>query len=145
MRIMTSSSRLSAIAVIAVLSALSAACSNSTTSTGQQTSGTNPAPTSTGSTAGTPTTASVSIPVGAMGKGAAAYGTNPLVVAVGTAVTWTNNDTMPHTVTSDTQLFDSGTMNAGATFSHTFTTAGDFPYHCTIHGAASMSGMVRVQ
>jgi plastocyanin len=76
--------------------------------------------------------------------GAAAYGTNPLVVSVGTTITWTNNDTMAHTVTSDGNLFDSGVIASGGTFSFTFNTAGEYPYHCTIHGAASMSGMVNV-
>jgi plastocyanin len=143
---MNSKISLSGISAVAAIAALTAACgSSSTTTPGQQTSGTTPTPTSTGTSTPTPVTVSVSIPTGAMGMGPAAYGANPLVVKVGTTVTWTNNDAMPHTVTSDTQLFDSRTMNAGATFSQTFSTAGDFPYHCTIHGAASMSGMVRVQ
>jgi hypothetical protein len=36
-------------------------------------------------------------------------------------------------VTSDTGLFDSGTLNVGNTFSFTFTQAGTFTYHCNIH------------
>jgi plastocyanin len=88
---------------------------------------------------------SVSIPAGAVGKGPAAFGTNPLVVSTGTMVTWTNNDSIAHTVTSDDGTsFDSGALSPGQTFSHTFDTAGTFPYHCSIHGAASMSGTVQV-
>jgi plastocyanin len=77
--------------------------------------------------------------------GSAAYGTNPLVVPVGTKVTWTNNDNIPHTATSDTGVWDSGTLNPGQSFSFQFTKAGTYPYHCTIHGAASMSGVIQVQ
>ncbi len=54
-------------------------------------------------------------------------------VAVGSTVTWTNQDTTGHTVTADDGSFDSGTLAPGATFSHTFDTAGTFTYHCNIH------------
>ena len=50
-----------------------------------------------------------------------------------------------HTVTSDansTEVFDSGTMNLGSTFAHTFDTAGTYYYHCTNH--AFMTGSVIV-
>lgn len=77
--------------------------------------------------------------------GTAAYGTNPLVVSVGTTVTWTNNDSAPHTVSSTTGVFESGNLNQGQTFSFTFDQAGTFPYFCRIHGAASMSGVIQVQ
>ncbi len=66
-----------------------------------------------------------------------------LTVTAGTVVTWTNNDTMEHTVTSDTGLFESGALSTpglysnGGTFSYTFSTAGTYHYHCTYH-----SGMV---
>ena len=54
-------------------------------------------------------------------------------VAVGTTVKWTNKDAITHTVTSDTKVFDSGAVGGGATYSYTFSTAGIYPYHCTIH------------
>lgn len=56
-----------------------------------------------------------------------------LTVRAGTTVTWTNNDAMSHTVTSDNGVFDSGTLARGGTFQFTFTEAGEFPYHCSIH------------
>jgi plastocyanin len=87
----------------------------------------------------------VTIPVGAMGKGPAAFGANPLTVTAGSTVTWTNGDTMAHTATSDTGVFDSGILLPNGSFSFTFNNAGSFPYHCTIHGAASMSGTITVQ
>jgi plastocyanin len=54
-------------------------------------------------------------------------------VAVGSTVTWSNTTDAPHTVTADAGSFASSTVNPGATFSHTFATAGTFAYHCTIH------------
>jgi plastocyanin len=56
-----------------------------------------------------------------------------LTVSVNTTVTWTNNDDVSHTVTSDNGLFNSGSFAHVATYSHQFTTAGTYPYHCTIH------------
>jgi plastocyanin len=71
-----------------------------------------------------------------------AYDPTPVNVAVGDTVTWTNNDTVPHTVTANDGSFQSGTMQPGATFSFTFTGAGTFDYHCEFH--ANMSGQVVV-
>lgn len=89
-------------------------------------------------------TVTVTIPMGAVGKGPAAYGANPLVISAGTQVTWTNGDSMPHTATSESGVFDSGTLAPGQSFSFTFDTPGTFPYFCSIHGKASMSGTVQV-
>jgi nitrite reductase (NO-forming) len=61
------------------------------------------------------------------------YSVNMLMVALGTTVTWTNDDpSMPHTVTVD-GLFDSGVLQTGQTFSYTFDTPGEFEYYCTLH------------
>ena len=62
-----------------------------------------------------------------------AFSAASLSVAKGTTVTWTNNDAATHTVTADDGSFDSGNIAAGATFTHTFTTAGTVAYHCSIH------------
>jgi len=56
-----------------------------------------------------------------------------LTVTVGTTVTWTNDDTVAHTVTADDGSFDSGMIAPGGTFSFTFNTAGTYPYKCTVH------------
>ncbi len=62
------------------------------------------------------------------------YSENVLEIAVGDTVTWTNTDeTMMHTVTAVDGSFDSGMVASGATFSHTFTEAGEFEYFCTPH------------
>jgi plastocyanin len=72
-----------------------------------------------------------------------AFAPNPLTVPVGTRVVWTNMQTgVPHTVTSDTGVWDSGTVVPGATFAFTFNTPGTFPYHCNIH--PTMHGMMIV-
>jgi plastocyanin len=87
----------------------------------------------------------ITIPSGATGRGPAAYGTNPLHVPMNSVVVWRNSDGMAHTATSDSGIFDTGTISAaGVSKVVTFNNAGTFPYHCTIHGAASMSGVIVV-
>ncbi len=73
-----------------------------------------------------------------------AFNPGTVTVKVGTKVTWTNNDSAPHTVTSDSgsPLNSKSILSPGQSFSYTFTTAGTFPYHCTIH--PTMKGQVVV-
>lgn len=58
-----------------------------------------------------------------------------LKVKVGTTVTWTNQDTDAHTVTSTGSggPLHSAALNTHATFSYTFTKPGTYAYLCTIH------------
>ncbi|MBI1828535.1 MAG: PEFG-CTERM sorting domain-containing protein [Thaumarchaeota archaeon] len=70
-------------------------------------------------------------------------------VAPGDTVTWTNDDTASHTVTSgnpnDNQtgtVFDSTLVKAGGTFAFKFTDAGTYNYFCQVH--PWMTGMVTV-
>ena len=81
----------------------------------------------------TPSAGTVVAPAGnAVSITSAGFLPNVLSVKVGTTVTWTNSDTAAHTVTSDTAgVFDSGPINAGATFQFTFSQAGTFTYHST--------------
>jgi plastocyanin len=52
----------------------------------------------------------------------------------GDQVTWTNNDGVDHTVTSDDgSSFASSNLAQGQSFSLTFMTAATLPYHCSIH------------
>ncbi len=62
-----------------------------------------------------------------------------LTVPVGTTVKWTNRDVVLHTTTSASGGWDSGVMQTGGEFSHTFTQAGVFNYVCTIHPAQMRS------
>jgi len=60
-------------------------------------------------------------------------------VGVGETVTWSNDDTAAHTVTSGSavdgpdDIFDSSLFLAGTTFEVTFDTEGTFPYFCMVH------------
>jgi plastocyanin len=65
-----------------------------------------------------------------------------LEVAAGTTVTWTNNDTVPHTVTALDGSFDSGNLSPGESWSYTFREPGDFAYQCLYH--PQMQGTVTV-
>ena len=108
--------------------------------------------TATGASGGNTTTSSVSIVSGASTLTTDAYSPNPIQVSVGTTVTWTNNDSQPHTVTSGSNgqpdnKFNSSPnftplLNPGQTFSFTFTEAGEYPYFCLLH--PNMVGTVNV-
>lgn len=66
-----------------------------------------------------------------------------LAIKTGTKVTWTNNDSVPHTITSDSgTLLNSETLSPGQSFSLTFANAGSTNYHCSIH--PTMKGSVVV-
>ena len=72
-----------------------------------------------------------------------AYAPNPITVAVGGTVTWTNNDSTTHTSVANGAAWNSGSIAPGGTFKMTFASAGSFPYHCSIH--PGMVGTVTVQ
>lgn len=61
------------------------------------------------------------------------YSVNVLTVSVGTTVTWTNDDTMAHTVTGLDGSFDSNFLDPGASWSYTFTEPGEYEYYCLPH------------
>ncbi|MCH8995986.1 MAG: amicyanin, partial [Thaumarchaeota archaeon] len=70
-----------------------------------------------------------------------------VTVDVGDEVTWTNDDTAAHTVTSGVPgapdgVFDSGLFLAGDTFSYTFDEVGEYDYFCMVH--PWMTGKVQV-
>jgi amicyanin len=62
-----------------------------------------------------------------------AFSPATVTVAVGTTITWTNKDDAPHTVTSNSGAFNSGTLQRNKSFQFKFDTAGTFDYHCAIH------------
>ncbi len=70
------------------------------------------------------------------------YNPEPLQVAPGATVTWTNQDGAQHSVTEKNGGFDSGLFQQGQTFSFTFGQAGEWSYYCTRH--PSMQGTVKV-
>lgn len=73
------------------------------------------------------------------------FGPSALNVSVGTTVTWTNRDDIPHTVVSadDPKVFKSKVLDTDEKFSFTFTKAGTYPYFCSIH--PKMTAKVIVQ
>ena len=70
------------------------------------------------------------------------FGPAELAVPVGTTVTWTNRDDIPHTMVSTDKVFKSKVLDTDEKFSFTFNTAGTFPYFCSIH--PKMTGKVVV-
>jgi len=71
------------------------------------------------------------------------FGPTDVTVPVGTTVTWTNHDDIPHTVVSTDKAFKSKVLDTDEKFSFTFTTAGTYPYFCSIH--PKMTGKVVVR
>ena len=72
-----------------------------------------------------------------------AYTPEPISVAVGGTVTWTNLDNQAHTVTSnDGGPLSSGNIPSDGTYEGTFDTAGTFNYICALH--PFMKGTVEV-
>ena len=65
-----------------------------------------------------------------------------LNIKVGTTVTWTNRDDIPHTIVSAGK-FRSKTLDTDDKFSFTFTNAGDYKYFCSLH--PHMTGMIKVE
>ena len=73
-----------------------------------------------------------------------AYSPNPIEIAAGDTVTWTNQDEVPHTATGeDRNVLQSGTISPGASFSQSFPEAGEFGYFCEFH--PNMTGSIVVQ
>jgi plastocyanin len=103
----------------------------------------------TGPAAGTPAAPASVAAAGCTGSGGTpvavsnnAFNPTAVTVTVGSTVTWTNTDPTTHTVTFDDGP-DCGRLAQGATVSNTFSAAGTFAYHCTIH--SFMKGTVTVQ
>jgi plastocyanin len=93
----------------------------------------------------------VSIAPGSSNPSASQFYVPPEITVIpGTTITWTNDDATIHTVTEGTPsgvggtpAFDSSIISPGATWEHTFDTAGEFDYYCTLH--PFMTGKVIVK
>lgn len=73
------------------------------------------------------------------------FSPNNISVKAGMTVSWTNLDSVSHTVTADTPSADapaSGTLSKGDSYSFKFTKAGTYKYHCNFYGG--MTGTVTV-
>lgn len=71
-----------------------------------------------------------------------AFSPAELGVEAGAEVEVTNDDDAAHTWTADDGTFDSGNLESGDSFRHTFDEAGTFAFHCELH--PSMKGTVVV-
>ncbi len=75
-----------------------------------------------------------------------AFNPSAVSINVNDSVTWTWAGSFSHSSTSDnTNLWNSGILGNGATFSHTFKSAGSFPYHCVVHPFMTASVTVHGQ
>lgn len=66
-----------------------------------------------------------------------------LTVPVGTQITWTNRDDIPHTVVTDDNTVKSKALDTDEKFTYTFTKPGTYSYFCSIH--PKMKGTIVVQ
>jgi plastocyanin len=66
-----------------------------------------------------------------------------ITVAVGTQVTWTNRDDIPHTIVTEDKTVKSKALDTDEKFSATFDKPGTYSYFCSIH--PKMKGTIVVQ
>ncbi len=71
------------------------------------------------------------------------FAPTPLVVKVGTTVTWVNDDDIPHSIVCPALKMKSHPMDTDESFSYTFDQAGTYDYMCGLH--PHMHGQVVVQ
>jgi plastocyanin len=88
-------------------------------------------------------TAASTVKVVADSQKQGAYQPDPVKAQVGRSVTWTWEDQgNQHSVSADDGSFESCLQSGGSTFTTTFTKAGTYAYHCSIH--PDMKGTVTV-
>jgi plastocyanin len=71
-----------------------------------------------------------------------AFTPDVVLIETGAVVRWTNDDGVPHTVTSDSGIFGSNTLLSGEHFEYRFDAPGTYTYHCSFH--PSMTGKIIV-
>ena len=72
------------------------------------------------------------------------FAPNIIRVEVGTAVEWRNTGRNSHTVTADDGTFDSGVLENGDEYEHTFDSPGVYPFTCLLHGRPGGIGMTGI-
>lgn len=72
-----------------------------------------------------------------------AFSPQTLTVIAGATVKWTNNDSVTHTIVSDSNMFNSGNIAPGQSFQFSFKNPGTYSYHCSIH--PNMTGSIIVK
>jgi amicyanin len=71
------------------------------------------------------------------------FSPSPLKVKIGTTVTWTNQDDIPHTVVATDKAFKSSALDTDDSYSFTFATVGTYEYFCSLH--PHMTGKIEVE
>ena len=71
-----------------------------------------------------------------------AFSESTITISIGDIITWTNQDSAPHSATADNGEFDSGALNNGESFTFIFNTAGTYTYHCSIHNGMTATIIV---
>jgi plastocyanin len=71
-----------------------------------------------------------------------AYSPGTITASVGDVIAFTNKDAASHTATLDDGACDTGGISADGTKSLTFSAAGSYPFHCSIH--PDMKGTIEV-
>jgi plastocyanin len=118
-------------ALLVVVIGMLASCSNSASTT----------PSSTPSSNGN--SAAVNVPyTGGYGAGASSFVPGDVSIPVGGNVAWTNSDSIEHHPTADDGSWNED-LPAGGDAGRTFTTPGEYSYHCSIH--PSMTGTITVK
>lgn len=95
---------------------------------------------------GAPTGAQIVMPAGVGSNTKLNFSPASAVVVIGVnnTVTFTNEDTVVHTVTASDKSFDSGDIKAGASWNYTFTKPGNYSYYCIYH-SSWMRGSITVK
>jgi YVTN family beta-propeller protein len=62
-----------------------------------------------------------------------AFSQQTVTVKAGQTISWTNQDSITHTVTADQGKWDSGAIDPGKSYSLTLSLPGRYDYHCSIH------------
>ena len=71
-----------------------------------------------------------------------AFSESTITISIGDIITWTNQDSAPHSATADNGEFDSGALNNGESFTFIFNTVGTYTYHCSIHNGMTATIIV---
>jgi plastocyanin len=72
------------------------------------------------------------------------YAPRNVTITRGGSITWTWRGSNTHSVTSDNGSELDSMLQSSGSYSHVFTQAGSYPYHCRNHGQA-MAGIISVQ
>jgi len=135
------------LAIVAILAVVGVVMVNKddTEPTVQQTPNTTQTDSETESNGTTPSTNEEATETNAVDIQSSTFSPSNITVKKGSTVTWTNKDSLQHTVTPDDETAEfkaSNSLSRNESYSVTFNTAGIYTYHCDLH--PDMTGTVTV-